>query len=661
MKKYYFIICALFFLGCDREEITPRTNPQFSVAFIQEIDAVGAEFSANVFDYGSDEIVEYGFVYGRTESPRVEHSEVLKQAGKPEKTFTMKAVHSLVIGQKYFVAAFIRTSSSVIYSKSESFMSKGSTGFYLERIEHSDKLYFGDTLTFYGSNFSRVSSSYNISIQGTKMNVFNLKEDVFQVKLPEMFPVPATDIKEFKLKVEIAGKLLELSKIFEFKDPIIDDEEYLINYSDTVVIRGKNLRSAIVSIHSNKTLLPLIKASDEEIVFIPKFPINSTSNSLMVNIRGRDILLNNKLKFKPTSVNGGQIFTILLGETITLNGDNFNSFYPTLHRLSSLDGKVNFNGLKGDQHQTIKFNINQYLPLPRHVVYNIQTMGSMANNTIEINLINPALKHFEAWPFLRLHPWPPGDKMVSYKGVGLFFRRNRIFRIDPNSKKMEFLLETSNDFSMNKIALAMPNKKIFLGQEISDGGGRYYIYDPEMNVVVKEGFLPNNSPFVAAAFATDKYIYCQDIESSNKENPTAHRYNIQTGQWEVIGTYIDLSINQFRPYYYQNELYALCQNTGGNTEIKRFDQVSEKWIIVKSFPFPLDVNTPEVFIIEGYIYATTPTANIRISLTDYRLETTTNIGGVRDNSSFSIISGGKYYVLHPDEWFYEYDPLYFKF
>jgi hypothetical protein len=280
---------------------------------------------------------------------------------------------------------------------------------------------------------------------------------------------------------------------------------------------------------------------------------------------------------------------------------------------------------------------------------------------VEINLINPAMRHFAAGSLNIMHLWPPGDKMVSYDGLGILFRRNQIHRIDPISKKIVFLLHSSNEYRRNKITVNMPNGNIFVCQEASEEGGPYVIYDPLMNAIVKEGMLPNNSPWVNAAFATDKYFYCQDIARNENKNPTAHRYNIQTGQWEVIGTYIDLSINQFRPYYYQNELYALCQNTGGNTEIKRFDQVSEKWSTVKSFLFPLDVNTPEVFIIEGYIYATTPIATIRISLSDYSIETATNIGGVGTHSLFSFISNNKYYVLNPDQWIYEYDPFYLKF
>src|SRR5690554_2033843 len=110
-KKLYFpLFLLLAFLSlnaCEEAELNPRTNPRFSVAFVQEIDNTGAEFAANVYDFGSEAIDEYGFLYSTEAEPRFGNSEVVKAAGKPEKSFSLKATHSMVAGETYHVVAYL--------------------------------------------------------------------------------------------------------------------------------------------------------------------------------------------------------------------------------------------------------------------------------------------------------------------------------------------------------------------------------------------------------------------------------------------------------------------------------------------------------------------------------------------------------------------------
>jgi hypothetical protein len=170
MKAKYLVLSILsvsLFSGCQKEEdVKPATNPRFSVAFIQEIDESGVQFAANVFDHGSDEILEYGFVYSQTAVPLVEKDEVVRESGKPGQVFELKGIHSMKVGNQYQVAAFMKTSKGIVYSKVISFISKGSLGFIFSEFVSPDLVYFGDTVVVKGSNFSKSLSNYRVMVQG---------------------------------------------------------------------------------------------------------------------------------------------------------------------------------------------------------------------------------------------------------------------------------------------------------------------------------------------------------------------------------------------------------------------------------------------------------------------------------------------------------------
>ena len=78
---------------------------------------------ANVFDYGSDEIIEYGFIFNSRSQLDIEKDEVVKESGSPGKSFTLMSNYSLDQSKTYYVKVFIRTNKAVVYSDVISFKS----------------------------------------------------------------------------------------------------------------------------------------------------------------------------------------------------------------------------------------------------------------------------------------------------------------------------------------------------------------------------------------------------------------------------------------------------------------------------------------------------------------------------------------------------------
>jgi len=245
MRKQIILLVIVALVGaCETAELAPRTNPRFSVAYIQDIDATGAQFASNIYDFGSEEISEYGFLYSIHELPRFDNSEVIRQAGKPEKHFVLKGEHSMVNGRKYQVVAFLQTASGVVFSAPQSFVSQGAAGFVFERMEYKEPMFFGDTITVYGSKFSNNGSNYSVTFQHKEAKVIDFQSDSFKFIIPEFydFSTYAPDQDVVPISIQVLDKKVEMNLHIPFKDAEFDELEIQhIDYGGSVVISGNYL------------------------------------------------------------------------------------------------------------------------------------------------------------------------------------------------------------------------------------------------------------------------------------------------------------------------------------------------------------------------------------------------------------------------------------
>ncbi|EMS35206.1 hypothetical protein C943_02281 [Mariniradius saccharolyticus AK6] len=116
IKYTSIILFVLFLSACAEVELAPRKNPRLSAATVQKIDPVSVRFAAKVYDYGTQEVVEYGFVYNDKPTPRVGDGITISRAGKPDDFFELETAHTMVPGRKYLLVAFMRTTNGITYS-----------------------------------------------------------------------------------------------------------------------------------------------------------------------------------------------------------------------------------------------------------------------------------------------------------------------------------------------------------------------------------------------------------------------------------------------------------------------------------------------------------------------------------------------------------------
>ncbi|GAB3007455.1 hypothetical protein GCM10027284_26950 [Cyclobacterium sediminis] len=309
MKRHLFIIAlsAIFSItGCEQEELSPRTNPRFSATYIQSIDETGVGFACNIYDFGSEEIIEYGFLYSLNDYPIMENSEVISQVGKPGDQFSMKVEQSLINGVNYAVVAFIQTTTERVYSKPIGFVSQGAPGFIFEKFEYKTPIYYGDTITVWGSKLSKLTDKYAVNFQNQEAQVINIEENSFKFIVPEFYEFNTSENGPdyFDVTLQVLDKTISMNVNIPFQDAEFEVRDIqLIDYGGSVEIHGNYLKDANLKIVTSNAILESIHwtnvtveyAGNDKIVFKPRISYSETNQYLTLEIRGKTYSLGNKV------------------------------------------------------------------------------------------------------------------------------------------------------------------------------------------------------------------------------------------------------------------------------------------------------------------------------------------------------------------------------
>lgn len=241
ISSYLALLGMLFLWSCEEETLEPRTNPRFSVTIVQEISSSGVQFGADIYDYGNEEILEYGFVYTQsTGAPNLNQDDYVASQGRPGEHFELVANHSMTVGKKYFVSAFLRTSTAIVFSKSMEFISQGSEGFIVTSVEWPELIYKAQNLVVKGRRFSKQRANYKVKIGQFDIYPNLVDSTTLILPLPEGLLTETTgqDI-EMELRIEISEKVYTEKRILKFQEPVFEKGEVQnIDFGKDVIVRG---------------------------------------------------------------------------------------------------------------------------------------------------------------------------------------------------------------------------------------------------------------------------------------------------------------------------------------------------------------------------------------------------------------------------------------
>jgi hypothetical protein len=121
---FVFILTLLPFLSsCNKDDISPtRQYPQVTTAPVTEISSTHVTYRASILSMGVSPVLEHGFVWSQTNDPRVTNSsQVVLGATNSTGEFTAEVTHNLEQGKTYYVKAFLRTDTYLVYGEARPF------------------------------------------------------------------------------------------------------------------------------------------------------------------------------------------------------------------------------------------------------------------------------------------------------------------------------------------------------------------------------------------------------------------------------------------------------------------------------------------------------------------------------------------------------------
>lgn len=616
MKKRIVLLIYLLIglASCTEEEVIPRTNPRFSVALVQSINESGAEFSANIFDYGSEEIFEYGFVYGKNSLLSDPDTEVVSAQGRPPVEFKLKAVKGLKRGDMYTVAAFVKTTSGIVYSQSKLFRSEGSIGFIIDKIISPEEVYFGTELTFEVKNLPRNLSKVKVYFEGYQTELLNINENGFRIKIPEKFEFDQERAKDnrFIIKITSGENELEFEKVLNFKKPTFNlTPNNRFNYSEGILIEGENLRDInVVATYRNADgasfNLDVIKAEDNLIHLKTNAFFTEEKPVLVFKIRGLEYEIANSFSLNPTIISPNQEdYFDGWYKDIVIKGENFNPNHPSFNKVGITGSNYHVLKIVEASSNHLKVEVRPSRGTFDRTLSIFSQMGSgMSQNAFMLKINIPELPYLEL-PYGFLNDITSIG--LSYQEKGYFIGSNGIFEFSGEQELPAKIFGNLPFYSYAPIKYATAGEgKIFLSD-----GNRLFSFDLQTKQLEQLPDIPNESSNELGIFVEGGYLYSEygAIEEgfSRESAKKRFRFNLSTKVWQELPSHaLDSIFISNKTFRFNGELYiyriAISDN-GSSVFIERFNAQTASWSLATKTDYGyLPITTNEIYVLGDKVY-----------------------------------------------------------
>ena len=671
----FFLLIGLI-SSCDKDEVIPRTNPRFSVTMVQDISEGGAEFRAQMTDYGSDEILEYGFVYSEGENPKIGYGDFVSEQGRPNEFFTLKAKTGLIKGKMYFVAAYLKTNAGIIYSEPSSFLAQGSEGFVLNRIELKQPVYFGDTILVFGENLSSNPAYYDVTVNGIPALVSNLSNTGFKIKIPSWFETERVDDEHVMLSInlKVVGKTLELRESVKFKEPeFIPQPVQEVFYKEKVVVKGNYLLSDEVKvIMKNDTgggwELPLVSFEENEVGFLAE--INNyiyKNGSLFLRIRGKDYPMKDVFRMKGSELEPGQQIRGSSREYFVVKGSNFIEQYQANEFLTNISGVSSYSEYSSENEVVMYFNGEI---LTREMKIFANNFGQKSQNFAEIHFTDSYLNYlkmpseFRDYRFIK-------ESGVTVGGIGYFFLDRNVYRIDPKTRGVSIVAKAPESvFHLaGGFSYSASNGKVYLGAvSSSESQGSFWEFDPKTNSLKRLADIPSKAIKPKLVYATQTHLYYEggytQTAGGYTWDPGVFKYSFASNSWEKLNREFDNGeyLILFRTFRYNGGIYTILDNTESiYPVIRKFNESTENWEFVSDLGYYERVTTAnELFVIGDWVYSFNYQSWSAFNMKTFESkiwERSYESSSFAMNYSFQL--DGKIYAYDGNNYLLEIDPAYF--
>jgi IPT/TIG domain len=186
---YLLIFFPLFIFSCNKQEKVTRPFPLVTTTSVEVIPDSGAHFYGAITLREGPEITEYGFLWSTSATPLIESAEY-KAIGH---SFSGGGFDKIVPttfykGHDYYIRAYARTQSLIIYGNILKFTSLGGEAPKITGFSPGEGAW-GDTITITGQNFSNRLSTNLVRFNMLTASIISNSDTLIRVTVPKTLSV----------------------------------------------------------------------------------------------------------------------------------------------------------------------------------------------------------------------------------------------------------------------------------------------------------------------------------------------------------------------------------------------------------------------------------------------------------------------------------------
>ena len=336
MRKTSFIqfllvlLSIMMLLSCKKEQYHYKGIPEVQTAGVMVLDGIGARFKGEILATGETDVLQHGFSWSSTESSPLPLS-YKALLGPTDKTgaFEFIAQSDIIAGEKYFLRAFIQTTTHVVYGETLTFTGSGSLGPGVSSVTPAEGI-AGDTVVVRGIYFSSSTDNNKVLFENQVLQPIWSDEDEMRVI------IPFSSSGKKKIGVQVSGiasvgkvdyeVLREVLTVFEpvtasFGDTITLYGERLCILKDHITVFFNDVVAEITEIHSNyyKVVVPSASTRSNAVISIKSWETASYGDHFML---------------RQVSIESASPGILHASDTLTLRGTGFNPV-PSLNRVTA--------------------------------------------------------------------------------------------------------------------------------------------------------------------------------------------------------------------------------------------------------------------------------------------------------------------------------------
>ena len=517
MKKVIWLLTILFFsVSCEKDAL--NEYPLIQTGDVTDISTEGAVFNAKIIDLSTNDIMEYGFVWGLEDAPTIKSSQVIIAQPALKGIINERITNDLIPNMLYSVRAFAKNNSFTTYGKTVTFLSLGSTP--PEILDFSPKTGSNNTeITIIGKNFSGGALGNFVHLGNVIAVIIEASAEKLIVKLPDNITVSG----KLKINVQTANHSVFSNETFLLEGCLIE------GFAPKSVLGGENIFIKALNynpIPAENTLLvggePIDIIEIRQDTLVAEIPFNARIglNQISLQANGKTNFFEDSVQvLNPWSqITSDRLFYraeavgFTIGDELFIGlGQNINSTM----RYRAFDDLWKYNILDN--------NWTECAPLPDTA--RTSAIGFSINNTGYVGLGN-----YAGWIFFNsFYAYEPQSNQWIRKADFPGIARRTAFSLVIGEKAY---------VGLGTVGLESVNGSTSLDD--------FWEYDPELDKWTQLSDFPSRASIPVTGFEYNGKGYYMDVvynESYQLQNEF-WEYNPQTDEWTRLNDFPGLSRRQ---------------------------------------------------------------------------------------------------------------------